>query len=464
MVKNLDFFRSAVELESTHISTGEVLAWIQDQNHKVHVNIEHKPLKSLNSWNFNDGMIQHKSGHFFSIIGYGIEYSDSLEKRMWDQPLINQPEIGILGFLVKKINGIYHFLVQAKIEPGNVNNVQLSPTLQATKSNYSRIHNGLSPKYLEFFINADRKSVIIDQLQSEQGSRFLKKKNRNIIVEVTGDIKIEENYIWLTLGQIKHLMSIDNVINMDSRTVLSHLLSTIDMTISKETFGLNTSILNSFRTDNEYANLGQIHSFLNAAKSNTSLKISKKKLTDLKNWMINNEEIYHVDRKFFSVVGVTVTIENREVKSWDQPMIKPASEGLCILFCKVINGKMHLLVHRKFECGFTDLYELGPTIQTSSSLNEINFDIVPFANYFKKSGQNKIIFDTKQSEEGGRFYREENRNILVLNEHIPTEINDANFIWVTLAQLNHFIQFSNQVNIQLRNMFSQIPLKHKYYV
>lgn len=464
MAKNLDFFFSAVELENTHISTSEVLAWIQAQNHKVHVNIENKPLNSLDSWKFTDGTIQHKSGHFFSILGFGIEYSDSLEKRIWDQPLINQPEIGILGFLVKKINGIYHFLVQAKIEPGNVNNVQLSPTLQATKSNYSRIHKGLSPKYLEFFLNADRKSIIIDQLQSEQGSRFFRKKNRNIIVEVKRDIKVEENYKWLTLGQIKHLMSINNVINMDTRTVLSHLLSTVDMTISKEIFGLNTSILNSFKTDNEYANLSQIHSFLNASKSNTSFKISRKKLTDLKNWIVDNEEIYHVNRKFFSVVGVNVTIENREVKSWDQPMIKPASEGLCILYCKVINEKIHLLVHRKFECGFTDLYELGPTIQTSSSLNYINYDNIPFAKFFIESEQNKIIYDTKQSEEGGRFYREENRNILVLNEHIPTEINDANFIWITLAQLNHFIQFSNQVNIQLRNMFSQIPLKHRYYV
>jgi oxidase EvaA len=47
----------------------------------------------------------------------------------WSQPIINQPEVGYLGFIVKKINGVMHFLIQAKIEPGNVNCVQLSPTI-----------------------------------------------------------------------------------------------------------------------------------------------------------------------------------------------------------------------------------------------------------------------------------------------------------------------------------------------
>ena len=42
------------------------------------------------------------------------------------QPIINQPEIGFLGFITKEFNGILHFLVQAKVEPGNVNNVQIS--------------------------------------------------------------------------------------------------------------------------------------------------------------------------------------------------------------------------------------------------------------------------------------------------------------------------------------------------
>ena len=88
--------------------------------------------------------------------------------------------------------------MQAKIEPGNINAVQLSPTLQATKSNYTQVHKGNLPNYLEYFLD-DRTdvTVLLDQLQSEQGARFFKKRNRNIIIEVTSDIEVKEDFCWL---------------------------------------------------------------------------------------------------------------------------------------------------------------------------------------------------------------------------------------------------------------------------
>jgi NDP-hexose 2,3-dehydratase len=60
----------------------------------------------------------------------------------WSQPIIHQPEEGILGFLARELDGLLHFLVQVKAEPGNVNVVQISPTVQATRSNYLHVHNG----------------------------------------------------------------------------------------------------------------------------------------------------------------------------------------------------------------------------------------------------------------------------------------------------------------------------------
>ena len=64
---------------------------------------------------------------------------------------------------------------------------------------------------------------MVDQLQSEQGARFLHKRNRNIIVEVeeSDPIEILDGFIWLSLGQIKELISYPNVLNMDTRTVIS---------------------------------------------------------------------------------------------------------------------------------------------------------------------------------------------------------------------------------------------------
>ncbi|MFH4268324.1 NDP-hexose 2,3-dehydratase family protein, partial [Acinetobacter baumannii] len=77
-----------------------------------------------------------------------------------------------------------------KVEPGNCNGLQLSPTVQATRSNYTRVHQGRAVPYLEYFVDARKHRVIADVRQSEQGSWFFQKRNRNMIVDV-GDADVE---------------------------------------------------------------------------------------------------------------------------------------------------------------------------------------------------------------------------------------------------------------------------------
>ncbi len=143
----------------------DTLAWIKKRNQEVVVRINKVPFKALSNWSFDplSGNLCHDSGKFFSIEGVRVIVDDG-QRREWTQPIINQPEIGILGIITKEIDGVLCFLMQAKIEPGNVNHVQLSPTLQATRSNYSQIHKGKKPQYLEYFQNAKRSQIILDQL------------------------------------------------------------------------------------------------------------------------------------------------------------------------------------------------------------------------------------------------------------------------------------------------------------
>jgi oxidase EvaA len=61
-----------------------------------------------------------------------------------------------------------------------------------------------------------------------------------------------------------------------------------------------------------------------------------------------------------------------------------------------------------------------------------------------------------QSEEGGRFYREQNLNMIVeAPENFPVDVPE-NFCWMTLAQIYKFIQFNNYLNIQSRSLLSVI--------
>ena len=83
-----------------------------------------------------------ETGKFFSVLGLDVLHRSGLEELAWDQPVIEQPEIGILGILAKRIGGVLHFCLQAKEEPGNIGGIQLSPTVQATFSNYTRAPRG----------------------------------------------------------------------------------------------------------------------------------------------------------------------------------------------------------------------------------------------------------------------------------------------------------------------------------
>lgn len=225
--QSVDLIISSATEENEFMSSSQVLDWLDNLNKKITFEILFVDLPLLNNWYFDQGNnLRHVSKKFFSIEGIQVEMGFNGENvKRWDQPIINQPEIGFLGILCQKKNGILYFLMQAKIEPGNINKIQISPTLQATKSNFTMIHGGKSPLFLEYFkSNLQYTRIIVDQLQSEQGARFLKKRNRNMIVEVAEDFKLEEippNFCWLTLCQIKKFFNIPNLVNMDTRTVLS---------------------------------------------------------------------------------------------------------------------------------------------------------------------------------------------------------------------------------------------------
>lgn len=454
--------KSALTTSGEFIETEEALNWIKHQNEQVNVQIEKTSIHRIKDWTFDNefGILKHKSGGFFSIEGITVQTNKGPINE-WDQPIINQPEIGYLGFLVRKIKGILHFLVQAKIEPGNINHVQLSPTIQATKSNYTLKHKGKKPKYLEYFVNAKGKNILLDQLQSEQGARFLKKRNRNIIVLLEEDIEVYDNFLWLSLGQIKQLMLADNVVNMDTRTVISGIplfnnKSKIhnDLTTPKALIFSNLSKNNSDFALNDFSS---ILSFITTQKCKYELKVTYKSLKQLNSWNVGELEIHHANHLYFSVIGANIFINNREVHNWSQPLIKPKQKGLCAFIIKIINGTPHFLVQSKLECGNFDTIELAPTVQClTGDYTKANSDSVPYLNYILNAEKDNVILDVMQSEEGGRFYQEENRNIIIIVDDNFSEEVHEDFIWMTISQVQILIQFNNFFNIQARSLISHL--------
>lgn len=442
-------------------STIEIREWISRRNQEVMVNVEQVPFSEMKMWHTNpDGSIHHDSGKFFSIVGIDVR-TDYGTNNHWRQPIINQPEVGYLGILTKVIDGVLYCLMQAKIEPGNVNCVQISPTLQATKSNYSRIHAGKKPNYLEYFVNAKPENIILDQLQSEQGARFLRKRNRNIIIKVDEEVPVLPDFRWMTLGQIKELMHEDNMVNMDTRTVLSGLkisdyITPLDGLNGMSEFG--KGMILSSNTNYSYISTRDHLSWLTSLKSKYDLLVSRCAVNDMPGWIKTESEIVREDGNYFKIVGVNVTISNREVATWCQPLVQPMQDGLCAFIIKKIDGIYHFLVQAKLECGNFDVMELAPTVQClTGKIGRVNRP--EFYDYVINARPEQIVIDALQSEEGGRFFHEQNRNLIIeADENFPLEV-PPRYTWMTLRQIYKFLRFNNYLNIQARSLISALNYK-----
>lgn len=442
--------------ESSAYSIEDLLRWVSSRNETVGVDI-HKVLPEQDAFWFYDqdeGRIRNRNRSFFSIAGFQCALPDGTIR---EQPILLQEEIGYLGILCKEINGVMHFLMQAKIEPGNVNKIQISPTIQATKSNFTQQHGGAKPPYLDYFLNASKYDVIVDQIQSEQSSRFYKKRNRNIILRVEEDIPILPSHRWMTLGQIKRLMREDNLVNMDTRTVLSCIpFSKLNLSIN-ELLELSDrfqdkALFRSVFVGEGSNQLPNIYQYINNQKmfSNTSSKLVP--LHELEDWEWKNGEFVCKHPYPFKVIFCDISIEGREVHHWTQPLFEATGMATFGLICCKDKGMLKFLVKATPEVGCFDGIELGPTIQWEAG-TEPQDEIGQFFQNRLAANQG-VMYDHLLSEEGGRFYHEQNRNVLlrIKSEDLPP-LPEGYFL-LDYRTLNELVQINNVLNIQLRNLLS----------
>jgi oxidase EvaA len=466
------FLFSALTEDNRFLSTQAFKDWFARKKQENHFSVEQIPFSSLQQWYFENETqnLKHASGRFFTIEGIRVATNFGLTSH-WEQPIINQPEIGILGIITRIFDGIPYFLMQAKMEPGNVNILQLSPTVQATKSNFTQVHGGRLPPYLEYFLERNKSRFLVDQLQTEQGGRFLRKRNRNMIVEVDHDIDILEDFCWLTLGQIKKLLKEDNFVNMDARTVLSCVPMSGNDAFREQSVDdieheLHISCLDEFSRnlfDSMYCHethaqhtVAEIISWFTELKTKYTMVVEQIALKDVARWKRTAMEICHEEHPLFSVIAVSVEAGTREVFNWTQPLLKEPQQGLLGFITKKINGILHFLMQAKVEPGNIDMAEIAPTVSCSAVefKRQCGYRI-PFLDHFLNATPQQIRYDAVQSEEGGRFYHFLNRNMVI--ELSPTEYIDIpqNYIWMTLRQVLEFLQHG-YMNIDARTLLACI--------
>ncbi|WP_371625650.1 NDP-hexose 2,3-dehydratase family protein [Streptomyces sp. NBC_01116] len=421
-------------------TTAEIVAWLTERRRDHGTRIRRIPFAELDGWSFQDdtGNLVHRSGRFFTVEGLRVHDADRA-RAPWQQPVMMQPEVGVLGLLAREFEGVLHFLAQAKMEPGNRDLLQLSPTVQATRSNYQRVHGGSGVRFLEFFTDPGRARTLTDTLQSEHGEWFLYKSNRNIVVEtaeeVAEDPAAEPDFRWLTLGQIGELLRLDNVVNMDTRTVLACLPTPAGPRPARHTDA-------------------EVSSWLGAARARSRLRAEPVPLARVRGWLRDEQAVRRPDDRHFRVVAVAVEADGREVGSWTQPLFEPCGPGVSAFLFRHFDGVPHLLVHARAEAGLSRTVEVGPTVCSPSDDRGHH---AAYAEFVRAAEGSRVRYATVLSEEGGRFLYAENRCLLVSLDGVDDSdllSPPPDYLWITPGQLGALTGRGHQVTVQARTLLA----------
>jgi oxidase EvaA len=178
------------------------------------------PLNDVTQWRKTESEILHEEGKFFSVIAVRVE-ADDREVESWDQPIIQQHQPGLVGFMTRRIDGVTHFLTQLKMESGVMDLLEVAPTVQCITGSYE-VEN--RPRFVDDFLNAVPGDTVLDVMQSEEGGRFFHESNRNVILhdEEKADLEVPR-YTWMSLYQLKWLLNLNNFLNVEARSLLACL-------------------------------------------------------------------------------------------------------------------------------------------------------------------------------------------------------------------------------------------------
>ncbi|MFC6090007.1 NDP-hexose 2,3-dehydratase family protein [Saccharothrix lopnurensis] len=431
----------------------DALNWLRERRRNGTFRVTPVPFDRLDGWSFRaeDGDLVHRSGRFFTVEGAEVTTPDGGSR--WLQPIIRQDDVAVLGILAREIDGVLHFLMQAKMEPGNIGLVQLSPTVQSTPSNYSRAHQGKTSRYVEYFLGDHPGRALVDILQSEQGSWFRGKRNRNVVVEVDEPVDVHEDFRWFTLAEILDLLRHPDVVNMDTRTVLSCLPLAVDGSVSVRHPALARSL--GFPGHEARHDTAEVHRWLGERRELQSLSVERIPLaaTAAAGWVRDESQIGHVSGRWFRIIGVDVAADSREVGAWSQPLLAPCDVGLVALVTRRIGDTLHLLVKADVRPGYRAGVEVGPTVQcTPSNFPPGTPGRPDYLDAVLATPPERVLHESRQSEEGGRFYHATTRHLVVEQDPSAPPEPAPGYLWLTAHQLAELVTTSCQVNIEARSL------------
>ncbi|QOC91743.1 NDP-hexose 2,3-dehydratase family protein [Micromonospora craniellae] len=422
----------------------EIRRWREGMVRTRYARPSRLPLDAVPGWNTGvaEPAFTHGSGRFFAVRGHSVRTEDG--RRAWMQPMVDQPEIGLLAIAVTPSDRGYAALVQAKAEPGNINGIQLSPTVQATRSNRERVHGGRPVPYLDLFDPATA-DVIVDSRQSEHGGVFWQKRNRVMIVR-TPRFEPDVGFRWIELADLLALLHDDDLVHADTRAVLGCAPWTLPSGFAAA--GARIPILPRTLSGAARCDVRPLARWLSAERARQSSVSVSVALPDLAGWGRSADALRRDDGTGFEVVAVSVDAAGREVDTWCQPMVRPVGLGVVGLAVCDRGGQLNLLMQACPEPGLVDDVELGPTVQIAGGEAPRSGAEADLLALLLDRPMEAVLFDAVLSDEGGRFLHSRCRHLVVLVDDCDAPVG---FRWCPVSEVIAMLVHSHQVNMQARS-------------
>lgn len=181
--------------------------------------VARKVLDADSSWSILNQKLTNSQSDYFNV---GLYKGDSTPAVY----LIEQRQTALVFLLIASIRGRQAILLNFRFEPGLINGVNLTATIQSTPNNFLRSHGGKPTPFIEFATQPARFGrVIHDSQQYDWGEHYLSKKKQFLIVEVNAIPETPDGFCWVALEHVPDLLLSDQLITSDLRTILVLMLS-----------------------------------------------------------------------------------------------------------------------------------------------------------------------------------------------------------------------------------------------
>lgn len=421
----------------------EALSWLEAAASAAELHLEPVCFGDCQGWHLRDGALRHETGRFFSVRAVTMR-SRQKDVDGRQMVMIDQPEIGRLAFLVRPSGEGVDWLIQAKVEPGNVGPAQLAPTLQATRSNYERVHGGRPTAFLELFQGG--RTFLSDGAFSEQGSSFLWKFNRNTVLAVPSagvEIPDADHWRWCSSRTLRELLSCSYAVNTDARSVIAS--APWALLCEGRTLFRSPALMRSYR---RHDSSGVIRQIVDRAATDTRLQIAWEfePLEAHPGWNSGAQCLAGSDGAG-RLGSFAVSVKGREVGHWMQPFLLGGAHSEHVLLMRLADGVPEFFARVLSEPGFGARREYGPSLHSAYSAPA---DLEAWVQ------DGRELVEIEQSDEGGRFMQTRALYRIVLVEDTPPPRSYPWGTWLPLASLEQLARKPGMTSNELRTLCTLI--------